>query len=62
MISDNDALEENAVKLPYHLIQKLIYFDDPEQGLCLCILTGLTKEVFQLAHDELGHPGYAQYT
>ena len=59
MISDNDLLGENAVKLPYRLVQKLIYFDDPEQGLRLCIPQGLTKEVFQLAHDELGHPGYA---
>ena len=59
MISDNDALGENAAKLSYCLVQKLIYFDDPEQGLHLCISEGLTKEVFQLAHDKLEHPGYA---
>ena len=35
------------------------YFDDPEHGLRLCLPTGLIKEVFQLAHNELGHPGYA---
>ena len=58
MISDNDTLEKNAVKLLYCLIWKLIYFKDFEQGLYLCILTDLTKEVFQLAHNKLDHSEY----
>ena len=58
MILNNNTLEENAVKFLYCLIWKLIYFDDSEQGLHLCIFTDLTKEVFQLTHDELRHSEY----
>lgn len=60
MISDNNVLGDNAAKLLYQTFQKLIYFDNPKRGLRLCIPAGLIKEVFQLAHNELGHPGYAQ--
>ena len=59
MISDNNVLGENAIKLVYWLIQKLIYFDNSENDLCLCISADLIKEVFQLAHDELKHSEYA---
>ena len=59
MISDNNTLEENAVKLLYCLIWKLIYFNNSEQGLCLCISADLIKEVFQLAHNKLSHSEYA---
>ena len=59
MILDNGALGENAAQLPYQLIQKLIYFNNPKQGIRLYIPQSLTKEVFQLAHNGLGHPGYA---
>ena len=46
MISDNDTLEENAVKLSYCLVWKLIYFNNSEQDLYLCISADLIKEVF----------------
>ena len=59
MISDNDTLENNTVKLLYCLIWKLIYFNNSEQGLHLCIPHNLTKEVFQLAHNELDYLRYA---
>ena len=58
IISDNDTLGENTVKLSYCLVWKLIYFDNSEQSLCLCIFTDLIKEVFQLTHNELSHSGY----
>ena len=58
MISDNDTLKENAVKLSYCLVWKLIYFDNSEQSLHLCIFTDLIKEVFQLTHNELSHSEY----
>ena len=39
---------------------ELIYYMDPELSPRLCISDhdGLIKKVFQLAHDELGYPGY----
>ena len=57
-ISDNNTLRENAVKFLYWLIQKLIYFNDSESDLCLCISTDIIKEVFQLTHDRLRHSEY----
>ena len=38
----------------------MLYFDDDERGLRLVIPTAMEGEVFQLAHDEMGHPGYAR--
>ena len=58
MISDNDTLEKNAAKLLYCLIWKFIYFNNSEQGLHLCILTDLIKQVFQLTHNKLSHSEY----
>ena len=60
MIKANDSLEENAAKIPYRLIDDLLYFEDDERGLRLCIPTVMEGEVFKLAHDEMGHPGYAR--
>ena len=58
MISENDTLRENAAKFPYCLIWKLIYFDNSEHSLCLCISYDLIKKVFQLTHDKLEHSDY----
>ena len=60
MIRDNEALGENAAKLPYKFVNELLYFNDDEKGLRLCIPTALEGEVFTLVHDEMGHPGYAR--
>lgn len=60
MVRDNKALGNNAAKLPYRMVNDLLYFNDEERGLRLYIPTALEKEVFQLAHDEMGHPGYAR--
>ena len=61
MVKTNDNLEDdNAATLPYKLVDNLLYFDDSERGLRLCIPENLEKQVFQLAHDALGHPGYAR--
>ena len=54
----NDALKENAAKLPYRLIADLLYYNDSESGLRLCIPESVRNEVFRLVHDEIGHPGY----
>ena len=59
MIRDNDALKENIVKLLYQIVNDLLYFDDDEKGLRLCISTALEAQVFKLAHDEMGHRGDA---
>ena len=60
MVKANDDLGDNAAALPYKMVDGLLYFDDDEKGLRLCIPSSMEKEVFQLAHDELGHPGYAR--
>ncbi len=60
LLRDNELLGENAAKLPYRIINELLYFDDDERGLRLCIPSAMEAEVFKLAHDEMGHPGYAR--
>ncbi len=59
MIQSNEALGENAAKLPYVIIRNLLYYKDAAKGYRLCIPSDLHKEVFSLAHDSMGHPGYA---
>ena len=56
----SDDLRENADVLPYKIVDELLYFDDVEKGVRLCIPSAIEKEVFQLEHDEMGHPGYAR--
>ena len=56
----NKDLGENAVKVPYKIVDDLLYFDNDEKGLRLCVPSSLEEEVFKLAHDEMGHPGYAR--
>lgn len=56
----NAELGDNSVTLLYKLIDDLLYFDDDEKGLRLCISTIVKAEVFKLAHDEISHPGYAR--
>ena len=58
-VKANDDLGANAAKLPYKLVDDLLYFDG-ERGLRLCLPTSMEAEVFKLAHDEMGHPGYAR--
>ena len=58
MVRDNEG--ENGTRLPYRIVDCLLYFDDDEKGLRLCIPTAMEAEVFKLAHDEMGHPGYAR--
>ena len=60
MVKANAELGINAAKLPYKLVDDLLYFEDDERGLRLCISTAMEAEVFKLAHDEMGHPGYAR--
>ena len=58
-VKANNELEvDNAAKLPYKLINNLLYCDDPERGMRLCVSTRILEhEVFKLAHDEMRHPG-----
>lgn len=60
MITRNDALDTNAAALPYTRIRGLIYYKDIEKGHRLCIPSYLYGDVFTLAHDSMGHPGYAR--
>ena len=58
IIERNRALGEDAADLPYKLLRGLIYYKDVEFGLRLCVPQPLVGEVFNLAHDKLGHQGY----
>ena len=58
-ISRNDALGTDTAKLPFILRDGLIYHKDQDNlRERLCVPDTLAMEVFQIAHDELGHPGY----
>ena len=46
--------------LHHHDEKRILYFDDDEKGLRLCIPSALEAEVFKLAYDEMGHSGYAR--
>lgn len=60
VVRDNKALRENAAKLPYRVVNNLLYFDNDKRGLRLCISSSMKEEVFKLAHDEMSHPDYAR--
>ena len=60
MVKENGALGDDAADLAYKLVNDLLYFNDDERGLRLCIPSSMEHEVFKLAHDEMGHPGYAR--
>lgn len=60
MTKENAELGENAATLPYQIVEDLLYYKDDERGLRLCIPENCIAEVFRLAHDEQGHPGYAR--
>lgn len=60
-LGDNNTLGDNVVILPFVVEDGLIYFKDPtdhRRRLCIPDFDGLIKEVFEMAHDEAGHPGY----
>lgn len=59
-VTRNKDLGENAAKLPYDLIDDLLYCKGEHGARRLCIPSALEQEVFKLAHDEMGHPGYAR--
>ena len=62
----NELLGSNASHLPFLINNGLIYYQDTtdttteRRRLCIPDHDNLIKEVFELAHDEAGHPGYAR--
>ena len=62
ILQDNESRGDNAMNLPFVIDMHLIYYEDPEWGRRLCIpdYDGLIKDVFEMAHDEAGHPGYSR--
>ena len=60
IVKANADLGENAAVLPYKIVDELLSFDNDKKGLRLCIPPPTETKVFQLAHDEMGHPGYAR--
>ena len=62
ILQNNESLNDNAINLPFIIDTDLIYYEDPECGRRLCIpdYDDLVKDVFKMAHDEAGHPGYSR--
>lgn len=61
LLQDNGRLAENAATLPFVLHRRLLYFDDRQLGRRLVIPSGtIEQEIFQAAHDQHGHPGFAR--
>ena len=58
IITKNQALEENTIKLLYRIINKLLYFDDKKRDLRLYILTILKAKVFKLVYDKIRYSEY----
>ena len=57
----NAELGDNAVRLLYKLINDLLYFDDVEIEMRLCVSTRALKyEIFKLVYDEMRHSEYAR--
>ena len=57
---NNEALKENVIKLPYRVVNNLLYFDDNEKDLRLYIPSAMKTKVFKFIHNEMGHFGYAR--
>ena len=60
IIRDNKALRENAIKLSYRIIDKLLYFNNNEKRLRLCVLLALKIEIFKLTHNKIRYLEYAR--
>ena len=59
VIDANDNLGDNAAHLPFLQRQGLLYHVDQINGTeRLCVPDSMAGDIFKLAHDELGHPGY----
>ena len=61
IVKANTELGDNAVRLLYKLINDLLYFDDVEIEMRLCVsIRALKHKVFKLAHDEMKYLEYAR--
>ncbi len=60
MLERNNALGPDAARLPYEIRDGLIFYKDLEKGPRLCIPKSLYGRMFKIAHDDIGHPGYAR--
>ena len=61
IVKTNTELGDNAVRLLYKLINDLLYFDNVEIEMRLCVsIRALKHEVFKLTHDEMRHSEYAR--
>ena len=58
MIKVNIRIKENIAILSYRLIEDLLYFNNNERDLRLCISIAIKAEVFKLTHNKIGYLGY----
>ena len=60
IVRDNEALKKNAAKLFYRIVDKLLYFNNDEKRLRLCVSLALEIEIFKLTHNEIRYLEYAR--
>ena len=60
IIRDNKALKKNAIKLSYRIVDKLLYFNNNEKRLCLCVSLALKIEIFKLTYNKIRYLEYAR--
>ena len=60
IIRDNEALRENAIKLSYHIVDKLLYFDNDEKRLRLYVSLILKIKIFKLTHNKIRYLKYVR--
>ena len=58
IILNNETLEKNVIKLPYRVVNNLLYFDDNEKNLRLYIPSTMKTKIFKLIYDEMSYFDY----
>ena len=58
IILNNETFKKNVVKLPYRVVNNLLYFDDNEKSLRLCISSTIKTKVFKFIYNEMSYFNY----
>ena len=60
IIRDNKALKKNAIKFSYHIVDKLLYFDNNEKKFRLYVSLVFKIEIFKLTYNKIKYLEYAR--
>ena len=58
IILNNETFKENVIKLPYRVMNNLLYFDDNEKDLCFYISSIMKIKVFKFVYNEMSYFDY----